>query len=393
MSEDNEPDFELELKKAKILEQKQRFAKEKAEVSWQAVAKSEQTSQSPATPLNDLTDIYQPWSPQTKIGIDFHGKNLEKGDFAGENFENANLSAANLRGINLAGANLRGVDLSGADLTGANLEGADLTGANLSGAKLIGATLKKTRLHDVKLEGADLTDAVFLEIDIDNLTLEDIQNLVEYLATYYPHKLNLTKFDLKLLDISKIDLRNVNLRGVDFTGVDFTGVNILELDLSECIITPEQIAQALGRTPSLEELKKILAPKPKKKSKGFYIDMTDFFFDNGIPAGVWDTMRGKGTTFDEIFSAVKRFTNAFKKEENAIVKPREKEQPEQASSNSELRRVLEENKKTIQEEKIKSKPILSQQKTEKTIENKPKSTNIDIDNLMIGRRNSGSRGF
>ena len=58
------------------------------------------------------------------------------------------------------------------------------------------------------------------------------------------------------------------MKGVDFTGMDFTGVNIMELDLSECIITPEQIAQALGRIPSVDELKKILAPK-KKKMKSF----------------------------------------------------------------------------------------------------------------------------
>lgn len=382
MSEKNEPDIDLELKKAKILEQKQKFAKEKAEISWNAVAKKESVA-----PIKTPQDIKlnQPWLPKTNIGIDFHGKNLEKGEFAGENFENANLSAANMKGINLAGANLRGVDLSGADLTGANLEGADLTGANLSGAKLIGANLKKAKLHEVSLEGADLTDAVFLEIDIDNLTLEDIQELVEYLATYYPHKLNLAKFDLKLLDLKRIDLRNVSLRGVDFTGVDFTGVNILELDLSECIITPEQIAQALGRVPSPEELKKILAPKPKKKGKGFYIDMTDFFFDNGVPAGVWDTMRGKGTTFDEIFSAVKRFTHAFKKDENAVVKPREKTPTENTSSNEDLRRLLEENKKAVQEEKLNFKPIVS---PEKPTENKPKPKSASVDNIIIRQQNS-----
>ncbi len=391
MSDKKEPDFELELKKAKILEQKQKFAQEKAEIGWQAVAKKESVQQT-ATPINTKIsniNLSQPWLQKTNTGIDFHGKNLENGNFAGENFENANFSASNMRGINLAGANLRGVDLSGADLTGANLEGADLTGANLTGAKLVGANLKKVCLREVKLEDADLTDVTLLEIDIDNLTLEDVQALVEYLATYYPHKLNLAKFDLKLLDLKRIDLRNVSLRGVDFTGVDFTGVNIFELDLSECIITPEQIAQALGRVPSPEELKKILAPKPKKKAKGFYIDMTDFFFDNGVPSGVWDTMRGKGTTFDEIFSAVKRFTNAFKKDENALVKPREKEPTQNVSSNDELRRALEENKKAIQEEKLNMNSVTQPSKPEKPIETKPKSANID--NIII--RQQGSRSL
>lgn len=393
MSDNEETDLDLELKKAKILEQKQRFNREKTDISWNAVAKPE--PQSVFTPVAQpdsasssfsTAQINQPWMPTADKGINFHGKNLCNGNFAGENLENADFSSADLRGINLAGANLRGVDFSGADLTGANLEGADLTGANLSSAKLEKANLKKCRLHNVTLDEADLTDAIFLEIDIDNLTLEDIQALVEYLATYYPHKLNLAKFDLTMLDLKRIDLSNVNLRGVDFTGVDFTGVNILELDLSECIITPQQIAQALGRTPSPEELKKILAPKPKKKGKAFFIDMTDFFFDNGIPAGVWDTLRGKGTTFDQIFSAVKRFTNAFKRDEKAVVKPKEKELEPQESSNEELRRVIEEHKKNALEEKIKAtnthQPVVQPEK--------PKATHIDP--IML-RRGDNSRGM
>lgn len=382
MSEDVITDATLELKKAKILEQKHKFAQQKSDVSWSAVAKSE-PSQNNISP--------QPlWMPQTNTSIDFHAKNLENGDFAGESLQNANFSSANLKGINLAGADLRGVDFSGADLTGANLEGANLTGANLSGALLKGANLKKVKLKEAKLSGADLTDAIFLEIDIDNLTLEELQELVEYLATYYPHKLNLAKFDLKLLDLSKIDLKNVNLRGIDFTGVDFTGVNILELDLSECIITPEQIAQALGRTPSPEELKKILAPKPKKKGKEFFIDMTDFFFDNGVPAGVWDTHRGKGTTFEQIFNAVKRFTNAFKKDEKKLDIPLKQKQETQPSSSDDLRRIIEENKKNILEEK--KKESLSNSSPQKVINHPPKIKQQSVENFILQQRSQNSRG-
>ena len=390
MSDNSETNIGLELKKAKILEQKQRFSKEKADFSWNAVAKSE------TRPLSAVvtSTIIDTLVPKTPNNLNFQGKNLKNGDFAGEKLENANFAGADLTGINFAGANLRGVDFSGADLTDANLEGADLTGANLSGAKLIRANLKKTHLQNVLLDGADLTDSVFLEIDIDNLTLEDLQELVEYLATYYPHKLNLTKFDLKLLDLSRIDLSNVNLRGVDFTGVDFTGVNIFELDLSECIITPEQIAQALGRTPSPEELKKILAPKPKKKGKAFFIDMTDFFFDNGIPAGVWDTMRGKGTTFDQIFSAVKRFTNAFKRDEKVTSKTKEQEPKQQeVSSNDDLRRAIEENKKQALEEKIKITAASSQADTPRKPQPEQKKPSHQIDPLLMRQRGDNFRGI
>jgi len=393
MSEEYTADTEINLKKEKILEQKHKFAQHKSGVSWTAVAKEQNISIPPLkAPQKNIEIKKNIWTPQITSNIDFHAKNLENGNFAGENLQNANFASANLKGINLAGANLRGVDFSGADLTGANLEGADLTGANLSGAKLIGASLKKATLKESKLSGADLTDAIFLEIDIDNLSLEELQELVEYLATYYPHKLNLTKFDLKLLDLSKIDLKNVNLRGVDFTGVDFTGVNILELDLSECIITPEQIAQALGRTPSPEELKKILAPKPKKQAKSFFIDMTDFFFDNGIPAGVWDTRRGKGTTFEQMFNAVKRFTNAFKKDEKTENKTKEPEKTTLPSSNDNLRKIIEENKKNILEEK--KKEYLSKQQTpQKSTEKNQQSVKPKImENMILQQRNDRSRG-
>lgn len=390
MSDNSETNIDLELKKAKILEQKQRFTKEKTDFSWNAVAKSDVRP----LPAKVTSTILDTLIPQTPNNLNFQGKNLKDGNFAGEKLENANFTGADLTGINFAGANLRGVDFSGADLTGANLEGADLTGANLSNAKLVSTNLKKTRLQNVDLHGADLTDAVFIEIDIDNLTLEDLQELVEYLATYYPHKLNLTKFDLKLLDLSRIDLSNVNLRGVDFTGVDFTGVNIFELDLSECIITPEQIAQALGRTPSPEELKKILAPKPKKKGKAFFIDMTDFFFDNGIPAGVWDTTRGKGTTFDQIFSAVKRFTNAFKRDEKDSSKTKEQEPKQQEmSSNDDLRRAIEENKKQALEEKMKIPPASSQADTPRKPQPIQQKPSHQIDPLMMRQRSDSSRGF
>lgn len=379
MSQDKSDNLDIADIKAKILEKKNMFSQEKkasVDVSWSAVA-----SYIPEPPVAKI------WTPEKITGVDFHGKNLENGKFSGEQFENANLSAANLKNIDLSHANLSGADLSGADLSGANLEGADLTNVNLSGANLSGANLKGAKLSGALLENIDMTDTILLDIDIDNLTQEKLQEVIEYLATYYPHKLNLSRLNLKLLDLSKIDLSRVSLRGVDFTGADFTGVNILELDLSECIITPEQIAQALGRPVSAEELKKILAPKPKKKQRTAFIDMTDFFFDNGRPAGVWDTKRGKGITFQQMFDAVNRFTKNFTKEEKTQTNTKEKEEREEErepvkSSNEELRKIIEENKRNVLEEK--KKEIL-----EKTITLTPKPKTLD--NIMIRQHGGNSR--
>ena len=102
MSEDKKTDIDLELKKAKILEQKQKFAREKAEVSWNAVAKPDKNARPSASESTFLqTEISQPWMPKLASNIDFRGKNLRNGDFAGEILENANFSNADLRGIYL----------------------------------------------------------------------------------------------------------------------------------------------------------------------------------------------------------------------------------------------------------------------------------------------------
>lgn len=286
--------------------------------------------------------------------IEFGGKNLENGKFANENFENANFSVANLKGVDFSGANLKGVDFSGADLTDANLSGADLTGAILSNSVLKHTNFTGAKLNGVVLTDADLDNAILLDISIDEIGLEDLQELIEYLAKYAPHKLNLAKMNLTMLNLAKIDLKNVNLRGVDFTGCDFTGVNIMELDLSECIITPAQIAQALGRVPNAEELKLLMAPKPKNKAKqreGF--DVSSFFLDDGREVGVWDTLKSKGISTQKLVDMVKAGHKVYRRivkrpEGNKEAEKLKAEKDNQISSSTEeLHQVLEDNKRAL----------------------------------------------
>lgn len=282
--------------------------------------------------------------------IDFTGKNLEEGSFSKENLQGASFSVANLKNINLSGANLKDTDFAGADLSGANLSGADLSGANFSGAKLIGTDFTGAVLKGIKLRDADITDAVLLDMEIDEFSLEELQELIEYLAVHFPHKLNLTKINLTLLDLSKIDLRSVSLRGVDFTGCNMTGVNIAELDLSECIITPEQIAQALGRVPSMEELAKLMAPKPKEKGGkgGAGIDFSEFFHDNK-EFGVWNA----GSKFSDIGVLIDAGKKVFRhsaqkpevKDEEILQKIKEDRAKEATSDKEALRLKIEQNKR------------------------------------------------
>ena len=299
------------------------------------------------------------WSMVSKQGADaknifdddklrFVGKNLENGKFAKENLQGADFSVANLTGVDFSGADLRGVNFSGANLTGADLSGADLSGAILAGTVLHGTNFTKAKLNGVKFTDADLENAILLDIEIDVIGIEELQALIEYLAKYYPHKLNLRNINLSLLNLSKIDLSRVSLRGVDFTGIDFTGVNIVGLDLSECNITPEQIAQALGRVPGKEELARILAPKNKNKSNYQSVDFTELFLGNNKEFGVLDFQKDKGISIETLIKAGKKVFGQGKKpyvkDDQALENIKSEQDLKAKSHNEELRKIIEERK-------------------------------------------------
>lgn len=285
------------------------------------------------------------------------GQNLLGMDFSGQDLSGADFSAANLQDTNFKDAHLTGVDFTGADLSGADLSGADLTDSIFAGAKLKGTNFTGANMEGVILRDADIEDAILIDIRMDELAIEELQALVEYLAIYYPHKLNLQRINLSLLDLTRIDLRQVNLKGVDFTGMDFTGVNIMELDLSECIITPEQIAQALGRIPSAEELKKILAPKKKKKAKHFYIDFSEFL-SNGHFTG-WIDLTKNSISTDQLVKAFLKVKGAlFKKpeEKDEVIFEKAKEfhagrlEEERKAYNDEQKKNIEDRKQKLLDE-------------------------------------------
>ena len=248
-------------------------------------------------------------------GPDFSGLSLIGSKHAKENLKHADFSGADLRDSDFKGADLEGADFSSADLSGADLSGANLNNAVFTSATLKGTNFTGAKMNGVTLKDADIEDAILLDVEMDEIALQELQDLVEFLATYYPHKLNLRRINLTLLDLSKIDLTQVDLRGVDFTGCNFTGVNIYELDLSECIISQAQIEQALGRPVTPKELKEILAPKKKKKKKRG-IDLTEFFFAVG-PAGVWDVRNHPGVRIEDIMRAGKKLYNMFLKRQDS----------------------------------------------------------------------------
>lgn len=282
------------------------------------------------------------------LNIEFNGKNLENGEFDHENLQDANFSAANLTGVNFSGSDLRGADFSGANLTNTDLSGADLSGAVFAGAQLIGTNFTGAILKNAVFTDAFFQNAILLDLEIDDITLEELQQLIEFVAKYYPEKLDLTRLNLTMLDLKKIDLTKVSLRGVDFTGVDFTGINILELDLSECIITPEQIAQALGYSPSAAELKRILAPKSKKPRNGLNLDFTDLFLNGGKQFGVINVAGFKGMDVNKLVKIGQQIQKALDGKEKAPVEDKdtlEYIRQQNRANKEELRQVIEERKK------------------------------------------------
>lgn len=258
-----------------------------------------------------ITDALKERSLQSDTP-NFSGQILCGAKYAGKKLANADFSAANLREADFSRANLEGANFTAADLSGANLREANLNGAVFTNSILRGADFTGAKMNGVILQGADIQDAILLDVEMDQITLDELQALVEWLAIYYPHKLNLSRLNLALLDISRIDLTAVDLRGVDFTGVDFTGVDIWELDLSETNITPEQIAQALGRPPTEKELKEIMSPKKKRKKRFKGVDLT-MFFDGRGTAGVWDLTRHPGITVATLLDMGKKVYTFFVK--------------------------------------------------------------------------------
>lgn len=298
--------------------------RENDDYSWSAVSKSEvkipERRSETAMPSSYLAKaaiddkmFKIPDAVKSENGMEMAGKTLIGAVYQKQDLSHANFSAANLSQADFSGAILKGVDFSGADLTDANFSSADLTNAVLSGSNLLRANFTGAKLNHVILTEANLEEAIMLGIEIDDLAIEELQALVEYMAVYYPHKLNLTKLNLTLLDLSKIDLTKVSLRGVDFTGCSMKGVKIWELDLSECIISTAQIAEAIGHVPTPQELAQLLAPKVKKKDSKV-IDMTDLFFDNGKEFGVWDVTHEKGLDIGKLVeSGMKLFRKSASK--------------------------------------------------------------------------------
>lgn len=323
----------------------------------------------------------------------FSGQVFEKQSFVGKNLDGASFAGASLIGADFRNVSLKGVDFSGADLTGADFSGADLSEANLSGAILRDTVFNRARFDKIKLGEADLDGAFLLDLRIDEIGLEELQELVEFLAKNFPHKLNLMRINLKLLDLKRIDLSQLDLRGVDFTGVDFTGVNIIGLNLSECIITPQQIAQALGRPPTPAEMQQLMAPRKKNQKEGWKgMDWMDLFVDDGRELGVWDVSRSKGVSIDKIFDAGRKvFRRSAAKPKIKDEEILEQVKSEQKAKSDERKEKVLENIEKNKQAVLEARKERQRELQEKEQEERKQQKSIDLSSDMVRGRGGFER--
>lgn len=242
-------------------------------------------------------------------GADLSGMDLVGADLSGALLESACLDGADLRKANLhravlAHASLRRTRLDGADLSEANLGRstlldasaveanlgeAELMGADLSRAVLRGADLRKASLLQavltdadwsavrteqlalvevkatgLRLCGAELHGAVFLELDLRGAELSQAQlQGATFLGCQAPG-VSLAGATLDggrfvkgcVLDEANLvgaSLKACNLRGTSMRGVDLRGATLDGADLSECTLIGATLHRAVARGTRFEK--------------------------------------------------------------------------------------------------------------------------------------------
>jgi hypothetical protein len=105
-------------------------------------------------------------SQHPEIRPDLNSAILDGRDLAGIQLDHADLGVAKLRGVNCQDAVFHATHLMGTDFTGANLQRASFPGAhmvstNFSDADLRDANLTLAVLYYVRMDGADLSGAMF----------------------------------------------------------------------------------------------------------------------------------------------------------------------------------------------------------------------------------------
>jgi len=172
------------------------------------------------------------------------GQSVEFEDFTGADLTGLDFAGADLRGVFVESALLAGVDLSGARLDGAVLAHADLTGACLSGASLRDANLGNSTFTGVQADGADFGDAIFYKADLtgsdftrsrlDGADMTDVVFKDVCLVDASARDLFLMKTSVSGIDFSGSDLSDAIFIEVDLGRARFSGATLDEAVFLGC---------------------------------------------------------------------------------------------------------------------------------------------------------------
>lgn len=91
---------------------------------------------------------------------DFSGRVMRATEFALAHFESSSFRDAELQGSIFSSSRLANADFRGADLSYGMIDKADLTGADLRDGVFVETLFLRAILDDVKIAGADFTDAL-----------------------------------------------------------------------------------------------------------------------------------------------------------------------------------------------------------------------------------------
>ena len=154
-------------------------------------------------------------------GASLTSANLTDADLTGatmakSRFHDANLTHAHLADGNLLEARLPNAKVVGADLRRANLTRVVLTGADLSDADLTGADVSEARINKARLAGAHLPGVKLVRADLTDSNLRGA---------------DLTGANLTLVTLTSADLRGTVLRGANLSQA--VGMTAEQDDLAE----------------------------------------------------------------------------------------------------------------------------------------------------------------
>jgi uncharacterized protein YjbI with pentapeptide repeats len=146
--------------------------------------------------------------------------------------QGADLRGATIHRTGFKECVLHRADMRGADLTEALWMNMDLTGVNLAGARLEKAVLTGARLAEADLTGADLTRAV-----LDHAVLDRVR-----LAGAVLVRTVLFEASLKQADLSGADLTRTVFFKADLTGADLSRVKAHKTFLRDCALAGQNFA-------------------------------------------------------------------------------------------------------------------------------------------------------